>query len=61
MPPFAGLQLAGPSLSTARAASAAVYAGLGIADPLIGVAITVVILRITWESWSSVRDDHAHG
>ena len=43
------------------ASAAAVYAGLGIADPLIGLAITVVILRITWESWRTVRDDHAHG
>jgi cation diffusion facilitator family transporter len=29
--------------------------GLGVADPLIGAAITVVILRITWESWKTVR------
>jgi divalent metal cation (Fe/Co/Zn/Cd) transporter len=37
-------------------ASAAVVAlGLPIADPLIGLAITVVILRITWDSWRTVR------
>lgn len=37
-------------------ASAAVVAlGAEIADPLIGLAITVVILRITWQSWSTVR------
>ena len=37
-------------------ASAAVVAlGLEIADPLIGLAITVVILRITWDSWRTVR------
>jgi cation diffusion facilitator family transporter len=35
--------------------AAAVYAGLDIADPLIGLAITVVILRITRESWHTVR------
>ena len=29
--------------------------GLEIADPLIGLAITVVILRITWHSWRTVR------
>jgi cation diffusion facilitator family transporter len=37
-------------------ASAAVVAiGLPIADPLIGLAITLVILRITWQSWATVR------
>ena len=37
-------------------ASAAVVAlGLEIADPLIGLAITAVILRITWDSWRTVR------
>jgi cation diffusion facilitator family transporter len=36
--------------------SAAVVAlGAPIADPLIGLAITVVILHITWESWHTVR------
>ena len=43
-------------VSLAVVASAAVVAlGLGIADPLIGLAITVVILRITWHSWLTVR------
>jgi divalent metal cation (Fe/Co/Zn/Cd) transporter len=32
--------------------------GLPIADPLIGLAITAMILRITWESWHTV---HGHG
>ena len=43
-------------------ASAAVVAlGVPIADPLIGLAITLVILRITWQSWRTVRGhDHAH-
>jgi cation diffusion facilitator family transporter len=37
-------------------ASAGVVAlGLPIADPLIGLAITVVILRITVQSWRTVR------
>src|SRR4051794_23827655 len=37
-------------------ASAAVVAlGLDVADPLIGLAITLVILRITWQSWRTVR------
>jgi cation diffusion facilitator family transporter len=32
--------------------------GAPIADPLIGLAITVLILRITWESWRTVRHRH---
>jgi divalent metal cation (Fe/Co/Zn/Cd) transporter len=37
-------------------ASAVVVAlGAPIADPLIGLAITLVILRITWQSWRTVR------
>jgi cation diffusion facilitator family transporter len=49
-------------VSLAVIASAAVVAlGLPIADPLIGLAITVVILRITWQSWRTVRGhEHAH-
>ena len=42
-------------VSLAVVASAAVVAlGLDVADPLIGLAITVVILRITWHSWRTV-------
>ena len=41
-------------------ASAGVVAlGLEIADPLIGLAITVVILKITRDSWQTVRH-HDH-
>ena len=37
-------------------ASAIVVAlGLEIGDPVIGLAITLVILRITWHSWRTVR------
>ncbi|HEY6054198.1 MAG TPA: cation diffusion facilitator family transporter, partial [Gaiellaceae bacterium] len=37
-------------------ASAIVVAlGFQIADPVIGLAITLVILRITWEAWHEVR------
>jgi cation diffusion facilitator family transporter len=43
-------------VSLAVVASAAVVAlGARIADPLIGLAITAVILRITWQSWATVR------
>jgi cation diffusion facilitator family transporter len=31
--------------------------GAPVADPLIGLAITVAILRITWQSWLTVRHD----
>ena len=50
-------------VSLAVIASAVVVAvGLQIADPLIGLAITAVILRITWDSWKTVRGhDHPHG
>jgi cation diffusion facilitator family transporter len=35
--------------------------GAPIADPLIGLAITALILRITWESWNTVRGKpHRH-
>ena len=45
--------------------------GAQIADPIIGLAITLVILKITWDSWHTVRyaeidldhiddDDHHH-
>jgi cation diffusion facilitator family transporter len=48
-------------VSLAVVASAAMIAvGVPIADPLIGLAITVVILRITWSSWRTVRGSHAH-
>ena len=49
-------------VSLAVIASAVVVAfGIPIADPLIGLAITFVILRITWQSWRTVRgNDHAH-
>ena len=49
-------------VSLAVVASAAVVAlGLEIADPLIGLAITLVILRITWQSWRTVHDGaHSH-
>ena len=40
------------------ASAAAVALGIGIADPLIGLAITLVILRITWHSWRTVHLSH---
>ena len=47
-------------MSLAVIASAVVVAmGLPVADPLIGLAITVVILRITWQSWQTIQGRHA--
>jgi divalent metal cation (Fe/Co/Zn/Cd) transporter len=50
------------------AGAAVVALGLNLADPIIGLVITLVILHITWESWHTVRngdlehidDDHHH-
>jgi len=50
-------------VSLAVVASALVVAlGMPVADPLIGLSITAVILRITWGSWRTVRHGHhQHG
>jgi len=37
--------------------AAVVALGVPIADPLIGLAICVSILRITWQSWRTVREE----
>jgi cation diffusion facilitator family transporter len=43
-------------------ASAIVVAlGLDIGDPIIGLVITLVILKITWDSWRTVRRVEAPG
>jgi cation diffusion facilitator family transporter len=34
--------------------------GISTADPVIAIAITIVILRITWQSWDTVRHGPAH-
>ena len=48
-------------VSLAVIASATVVAiGFPAADPLIGLAITLVILRITWQSWNTVRGHDHH-
>ena len=68
----AGNQLTSPALiadgnharadsyvSLAVVATAVVVAfGLPIVDPLIGLAITAVILKITLDSWRTVRGHH---
>lgn len=71
----AGRRLASPALiadgNHARAdgfvslgvvlSAALVALGAEIADPLVGLAITVVILKITWDSWRTVtRHDPGH-
>jgi cation diffusion facilitator family transporter len=46
-------------VSLAVVASAIVVAlGFTIGDALIGLMITAVILRITWQSWQTVRGHH---
>jgi cation diffusion facilitator family transporter len=42
--------------------AALVALGLSLADPIIAIAITGVILRITWQSWLTVsaRATHSH-
>jgi cation diffusion facilitator family transporter len=37
------------------ASAAAVALGLPVADPLIGLVITLAIFKITWDSWRTVR------
>jgi cation diffusion facilitator family transporter len=41
---------------------AAIVVALGapIADPIMGLLITALILHITWESWETVRRGHEH-
>ena len=36
------------------ASAAVVSVGLKLGDPIIGLLITLVILRITWESWTTI-------
>ena len=46
--------------ASSRSASSSVRVGVALgfelADPIVGLAITLVILKITWESWRTVRD-----
>jgi divalent metal cation (Fe/Co/Zn/Cd) transporter len=37
------------------ATAAVVAAGIPMADPIIGLVITFVILKITWDAWWTVR------
>jgi cation diffusion facilitator family transporter len=42
------------------ATALAVSFGLTMADPLIGLGISALILRITWQSWRTVRGGYTH-
>ncbi len=42
------------------ASAAVVAAGVPIADPVVGLVITLVILKITWDSWRTVRAAPEH-
>jgi cation diffusion facilitator family transporter len=39
------------------AAAGGMALGIGRADPIVGLAITALILRITWQAWETVRHD----
>ena len=41
------------------ASAAAAALGYPRADPIIGLAITAVILKVTWNAWRTVRANHA--
>jgi cation diffusion facilitator family transporter len=41
-------------------AAAAVAVGIPRADPIVGLAITALILRITWQAWRTIRAGHSH-
>lgn len=41
-------------------AAGAVAIGIPRADPVIALAITVLILRITWQAWRTIRTGHTH-
>ena len=73
----AGARLASPALvADGKHARADAWVSLGVvasaglvalgaqeADPAVGLVITLVILKITWDSWHTVRaaaPDHAH-
>lgn len=42
------------------ASAVVVAAGIPIADPIIGLSITLIILRITWQSWGTIRGHEHH-
>jgi cation diffusion facilitator family transporter len=42
------------------AGAAAVALGSRVADPIIGLVITIVILKITWDSWRTIREHDQH-
>ena len=50
-----GSTASSPSASIASAGLVAI--GFERADPLVGLAITAVILEITWDAWHTVRAD----
>jgi divalent metal cation (Fe/Co/Zn/Cd) transporter len=38
------------------ASAACVAAGFPLGDPLVGLAITIIILHVTWQSIRTIRD-----
>jgi divalent metal cation (Fe/Co/Zn/Cd) transporter len=42
------------------ASAALVALGLEVGDPIVGLLITLVILRVTWDAWRTIRNG-VHG
>ncbi len=42
-------------LARRRLSAVLVATGLERADPVVGMAITFIILKITWDSWRTIR------
>jgi divalent metal cation (Fe/Co/Zn/Cd) transporter len=42
------------------ASATLVALGVPVADPIIGLVITAVILKVTWDSWWTVRGNGHH-
>jgi divalent metal cation (Fe/Co/Zn/Cd) transporter len=38
------------------ASAALVALGWEVGDPIVGLLITLVILRVTWDAWRTIRD-----
>jgi hypothetical protein len=52
--PLPGVDAGSGPVAVVPAGAAVVAVGFPVADPLIGLAITALILRITWASWRTV-------
>ena len=58
---LAGLNVADRHVLGVVASALVVALGFRIGDPIVGLVITLVILKITWDSWHTVRRLFANG